>query len=108
MTGYQSVFGRRPQDWTAPLSTKLLAGWGRDGVRSVYFCCPGFAADCLETLYDIPYDMEPAYRNAYREARPDGPEPSFTYVPCLDPGTVYPRILHHVLQERSKFLEGKV
>ena len=108
VTGYQSVFGHRPQDWTAPLSTKLLAEWGRDGVRSVYLCCPGFAADCLETLYDIPYDMEPAFRNAYREAHPGGAEPSFTYVPCLDPVTVYPRILRHVLQERSKFLEGQV
>ena len=107
-TGYQSVFGRRPQNWTAPLSAKLLAEWGRDGVESVYFCCPGFAADCLETLYDIPYDLEPAFRNAYRQVHPDAPEPSFTYVPCLDPETVYPRILHHVLQERSKFLVGRV
>lgn len=105
-TGFQSVFGRKPEDWTAPLSTELLADWGRSGVQSVYLCCPGFASDCLETLYDIPNEIEPAYRAAYREAHPDAPEPSFTYVPCLDPHVVYPGILHHVLKERSEFLRG--
>lgn len=105
-TGFQSVFGHRPQDWLAPLSTELMADWGRAGVRSVYYCCPGFAADCLETLYDIPHDMETAYRAAYHQAHPDAPDPSFTYVPCLDPVTVYPRILFEVLRDRSEFLEG--
>ena len=105
-TGFQSVFGRKPQDWTGPLSTQLLSDWGRAGVRSVYFCCPGFASDCLETLYDIPREMEPAYREAYRAAHPDEPDPSFTYVPCIDPQKVYPRILHHVLRDRSSFLRG--
>lgn len=103
-TGFQSVFGLRPQDWTSPLSTGILAQWGREGIRSVFFCCPGFAADCLETLYDVPYDMEPAYKLAYRDAHPEAPEPSFTYVPCLDAKETYPRILHHVLIERSEFL----
>ena len=103
-TGFQSVFGPKPQNWAAPLSVKLLADWGKAGVRSVYLCCPGFAADCLETLYDIPHELEPAFRDAYRTAHPDAPEPSFTYVPCLDPNEVYPRILHHVLEERSEFL----
>ena len=103
-TGFQSVFGRKPQDWAAPLSTKILADWGAAGVSNVYLCCPGFAADCLETLYDIPHELEPAYKDAYRAAHPDAPEPSFTYVPCIDPYEVYPRILHHVLEERSEFL----
>lgn len=105
-TGFQSVFGHRPQDWAAPLSLDIMAEWGKAGVRDVYYCCPGFAADCLETLYDIPYDIEPVYRNAYRAAHPDAPDPLFTYVPCLDPYQVYPRILHHVLAERSEFLHG--
>lgn len=105
-TGYQSVFGRRPQEWTAPLSADIMREWGEAGVRSVFFCCPGFAADCLETLYDIPYEIEPVFREAYRVAHPDAPEPSFTYVPCLDAHEVYPRILHHVLEERSEFLRA--
>ena len=105
-TGYQSVFGPRPQSWLAPLSRDLLADWGRAGVCSVFLCCPGFAADCLETLYDVPYELEPAYRDAYGAAHPGGPAPSFTYVPCLDPCTVYPRVLHAVLRDRSEFLGG--
>ena len=103
-TGFQSVFGRKPQDWTAPLSMKVLSDWGAAGVSNVFLCCPGFAADCLETLYDIPYELEPTYRDAYRCAHPDAPPPSFTYVPCIDPQTVYPDILAHVLRERSSFM----
>lgn len=107
VTGFQSVFGHKPHEWAAPLSVGLVRKWGEEGVANLYYCCPGFAADCLETLYDIPYEMEPAYRGgyeAYRAGHPDAPDPSFTYVPCLDSVEVYPRILHHVLEERSEFL----
>lgn len=24
--------------------------------------CPNFSVDCLETLYDVPYELEPLYR----------------------------------------------
>ena len=107
ITGFQSVFGPRPQTWTAPLSKGLLAQWGEQGVQRVFLCCPGFAADCLETRYDIPYELEPAYRDAYEKAHPDAPAPSFTYVPCIEPATTYPEILHHVLLSRSEFLAAR-
>lgn len=56
---FQSVFGRNPSKWTAPLTRDVLAGW-RDGDFRVVFACPGFSLDCLETLYDIPFEMVPA------------------------------------------------
>lgn len=108
VTGFQSVFGRKPQEWAAPLSKDLMRKWGAAGIPNVYVCCPGFAADCLETLYDIPHEIEVAYKEAYssyRASHAGAPDPSFTYVPCLDPKVVYPRVLYHVLQERSEFLQ---
>lgn len=56
---YQSVFGHDPSKWTAPLSRDILASW-HDGSFRVFFACPGFAIDCLETLCDVPFEMVPA------------------------------------------------
>ncbi|MGE5234878.1 MAG: ferrochelatase [Acidobacteriota bacterium] len=48
---FQSRFGR--EEWLQPYTDKTLEGWGRAGVRRVDVMCPGFAADCLETLEEI-------------------------------------------------------
>ena len=60
---YQSVFGPDASKWTAPLSQDVLKGW-RDGSFRVFFACPGFSIDCLETLYDAPFEMVPALEGA--------------------------------------------
>lgn len=57
--GFQSVFGHDKSKWASPLSADILREWAGDDFR-VVFACPGFAIDCLETLYDIPHDMVPA------------------------------------------------
>ncbi|HEY6452987.1 MAG TPA: ferrochelatase [Steroidobacteraceae bacterium] len=48
---YQSRFGANR--WLAPATDRTLADLPRRGVRSVSVVCPGFAADCLETLEEI-------------------------------------------------------
>jgi ferrochelatase len=51
LLGYQSRFGREP--WLEPYTDVTLRSWGAQGVRRVDVVCPGFAADCLETLEEI-------------------------------------------------------
>jgi ferrochelatase len=51
---YQSRFGR--EEWLKPYTDETLAAWGKEKLGSVDVICPGFAADCLETLEEI--DME--------------------------------------------------
>ena len=53
---FQSVFGHDESKWTAPLVRDILKSW-RDGDFRVVYACPGFAVDCLETMYDIPHQM---------------------------------------------------
>ncbi len=48
---FQSRFGRA--EWLQPYTSQTLQAWARDGVRTVDVVCPGFAADCLETLEEI-------------------------------------------------------
>jgi len=51
VTGFQSRFGREP--WLEPATDALLRAWGAEGLAGLDVLCPGFAADCLETLEEI-------------------------------------------------------
>lgn len=48
---FQSRFGR--EEWLQPYTSTLLVDWAKAGIHSVDVVCPGFAADCLETLEEI-------------------------------------------------------
>jgi len=48
---FQSRFGRA--EWLKPYTADTLADLGRLKVRRVDVICPGFVADCLETLEEI-------------------------------------------------------
>jgi ferrochelatase len=48
---FQSRFGREP--WLEPFTDVQLRTWAEEGIRTVDVICPGFAADCLETLEEI-------------------------------------------------------
>ncbi|MFA6111150.1 MAG: ferrochelatase [Candidatus Latescibacterota bacterium] len=51
---YQSRFGREP--WLQPYTSQTLARLAGAGVRTLAVCCPGFTADCLETLEEIGHE----------------------------------------------------
>jgi ferrochelatase len=71
---YQSRFGA--EKWLGPATDATLQALARDGVRSVDVVCPGFAADCLETLEEIAMQNADLYRAAGGEA--------LAYIPCLN------------------------
>lgn len=51
LLSYQSRAGRQP--WLRPYTDETLEGLARTGVRHVMVICPGFVADCLETIDEI-------------------------------------------------------
>ncbi|MAA94845.1 MULTISPECIES: ferrochelatase [unclassified Arsukibacterium] len=51
MTTFQSRFGR--EEWLKPYTDETLKALPAQGVKSVQIFCPGFAADCLETIEEI-------------------------------------------------------
>ena len=51
LMSYQSRAGRQP--WLRPYTDETLIGLARSGVRHVMVICPGFVADCLETIDEI-------------------------------------------------------
>ncbi len=51
MLTFQSRFGR--EAWLQPYTNKTLQSLAAQGVKNVAIACPGFSADCLETLQEI-------------------------------------------------------
>ncbi len=51
LMSYQSRAGREP--WLVPYTDETLVELARTGVRHVTVICPGFVADCLETIDEI-------------------------------------------------------
>jgi ferrochelatase len=74
---FQSRFGKAR--WLEPYTEPTLREWGAAGVKSVDVICPGFVADCLETLEEVAMEC----RDAFVEA--GGRE--YRYVPCLNART---------------------
>lgn len=51
MTCFQSRFGR--EEWLKPYTDHTLKALSKQNVKSVQVVCPGFSADCLETIEEI-------------------------------------------------------
>ena len=71
---FQSRFGRAR--WLQPYTIEAVAQLARRGVKNLAVMCPGFAADCLETLEDIGIENRDAFRAAGGE--------QYQYVPALN------------------------
>jgi ferrochelatase len=71
---FQSRFGRA--EWLQPYTEPTLQKLAASGQRKVDVFCPGFVADCLETLEEI--GMEG--REAFMEAGGD----QYRLIPCLN------------------------
>jgi len=59
---FQSRFGGAK--WLQPYTIEAVAVLARRGVKSLAVICPGFAADCLETLEEIGMENRDAFRAA--------------------------------------------
>jgi ferrochelatase len=71
---YQSRFGAAR--WLAPATVATLQALPQRGVRAVSVLCPGFPADCLETLEEIALGGRDVFLKAGGER--------FDYVPALN------------------------
>lgn len=60
--GFQSRFG--PAKWIQPYTSDILTQLGRDRLKRVDVFCPGFVADCLETLEEIAMEGKEIFHHA--------------------------------------------
>ena len=74
MVSFQSRFGKAK--WLEPYTEPSLVKLAQGGGKSVDVICPGFAADCLETLEEISQEARDAFLAAGGQR--------FSYIPCLN------------------------
>ena len=71
---FQSRFGRA--EWLQPYTATTLTSLGKQGVQRVDVICPGFPADCLETLEEIAIEGKADFIQAGGQ--------DYRYIPCLN------------------------
>lgn len=70
---FQSVFG--PAQWVGPATIDTVKELAASGTRRIDVVCPGFLADCLESVHEI------NILNREEFVKASGPDEGFTYIP---------------------------
>jgi len=86
---FQSRFGR--EEWLRPYTDVTFAALGKAGVRRIAVICPGFTADCLETLDEIAVLGLKQFRAAGGE--------ELRQVPCLNAHPAWIAALARIARE---------
>jgi len=74
MVVFQSRFG--PQRWLMPYADKTLQALPAKGIKRVDVICPGFSADCLETVDEMGFENKEEFLEAGGEY--------YSYIPALN------------------------
>lgn len=74
LTTFQSRFGK--EEWLQPYTDVTVRGLAEKGVKRLDILCPGFSADCLETLEEIDSEVREDFLGK------GGSE--FNYIDCLN------------------------
>ncbi len=71
---FQSLFGK--EEWIKPYTDETLKKLPSQGVKHLQVICPGFSADCLETIEEIDQENREYFELAGGE--------DFSYIPALN------------------------
>ncbi len=92
MTTFQSRFGR--EEWLKPYTDETLKGLPEQGVKSVQVICPGFSADCLETIEEIGQENRDYFLGAGGER--------YEYIPALNAESLHIDALEQLVLKHMK------
>jgi len=88
---FQSRFGRL--EWVQPYLDETLKQLPSQGVTSVQVICPGFSADCLETLEEIAEENRDYFLDAGGKR--------FEYIPCLNSDDEQIDLLSNLIEQHT-------
>jgi ferrochelatase len=94
---FQSRFGKA--EWLQPYTAPTLHKMGSEGIHRVDVICPGFVADCLETLEEIAQEGRDDFIAA------GGKE--FNYIPALNEDGHWIKALAHLVERQLSGWETK-
>lgn len=87
---FQSRLG--PKEWLKPYCNELLQELPQRGVKEIDVFCPGFAADCLETLEEISLQNRDLFLQAGGE--------KFRYIPALNDSELHIKALGQMIKTK--------
>ncbi len=90
---FQSRFGTG--EWLQPYTGETLETLAQQGIRRIDIICPGFAADCLETLKEIAIEG----REIFLHARADSVNREFHYIPVANDTPAFVGALAEIIRE---------
>lgn len=88
---FQSRFGAQP--WLQPYCDETLKSLPTKGIKSVDIICPGFSADCLETLEEIEKENKDYFLAAGGK--------SYHYIECLNASTKHVDLVCDIITKRE-------
>ena len=80
---FQSLFGK--EEWLKPYTDKTITAMAKSGLRSLDVVCPGFSADCLETIEEIDEQNREIFQHAGGGC--------YRYIPALNDRPDHIRVL---------------
>lgn len=89
LTTFQSRFGR--EEWLQPYTDETLKKLPSMGVTSIHVVCPGFSADCLETIEEIGEENREYFIEAGGE--------HYAYIPALNADSEHISVLTALLEQ---------
>lgn len=89
VVSFQSRLGRA--EWLQPYTAPTVQELAKQGIKRIDVVCPGFIADCLETLEEIAMEVKDDFLNA------GGKE--FHYIPCLNESPEWLRGLAEITEQ---------
>jgi ferrochelatase len=91
-TVFQSRFGR--EEWIKPYIDLVLVELAKSGVKRVDVVCPGFSADCLETLEEI----NQVFRGLFLQSGGQ----TFHYIPALNDSAAHIQALLELIVQHTQ------
>ncbi len=92
---YQVSFQSRlgPKEWLKPYTDHTLEALGKAGVESVQVVCPGFSADCLETLEEIAMENREVFLEAGGK--------DYSYIACLNDSAPHIDMMKQLIDDHA-------
>ncbi len=88
---FQSRFGA--EEWLQPYCDQTLKQLPDQGIKSIDIICPGFSADCLETLEEIDGENRHYFIDAGGE--------EYRYIPCLNDSDAHANLMSEIVRGKS-------
>jgi ferrochelatase len=89
---FQSRFGK--EEWLQPYTDETIENLAKQGIKNIAVVCPGFSADCVETLEEIALEAGEIFKE-------NGGE-NFTLIPCLNDSQDSIRVLSGLIKNELR------